>query len=271
MEDLENYVNKRVVLTTKNEVCCAMLNIKNLTKTYDNEYYAVENISFSVKKGQIVSLLGHNGAGKSTILKIIASILAPTKGNIEIDNISLFNINPNQLRRIKRNIGFLPENPFLIDQLTPDEYLFYIGKLYGIEDDNKLCDSINYLISLFDIDNSKSKFINEYSSGLKKRISIASVLINKPGLLLLDEPTNNLDPIGVKVLKEYLRKLKEEGTAVLLATHRLEFSETISDQIIIIEKGKSEFQGTLNDLNEKCGTSGKSNSLEELYSSLLKH
>jgi len=248
-----------------------MLNIKNLKKTYDNEYYAVEDISFSVKKRQIVSLLGHNGAGKSTILKIIASILAPTNGNIEIDNISLFSTNSNNLRKIKRNIGFLPENPFQIDQLTPDEYLFYIGKLYGIEDDNKLCDSINYLVNLFNIDNSKSKFINEYSSGLKKRIAISSVLINNPGLLLLDEPTNNLDPIGVKLLKEYSRQLKEQGTAVLLATHRLEFAEKISDQIIIIEKGKSKFQGTPNDFSEKYGSSGNSNSLEELYSSFLKH
>jgi len=248
-----------------------MLNIKNLSKTYDNEYYAVENISFSVKKGQIVSLLGHNGAGKSTILKIIASILAPTNGNIEIDNISLFSTNSNHLRKIKRNIGFLPENPFQIDQLTPDEYLFYIGKLYGIKNDNELTNRIDYLINLFNIDNSKSKFIDECSSGLKKRIAIASVLINKPGLLLLDEPANNLDPIGVKLLKEYLRKLKNEGTAVLLATHRLEFSETISDQIIIIEKGKSKFQGTLNNLSEKYGSSGNSNSLEELYSILLKH
>lgn len=247
-----------------------MLTVKNLTKTYDNKYFAIKDISFSVEKGQIVSLLGHNGAGKSTTLKIIASILAPTYGNIEIDNISLLNTHTNQLRKIKRNIGFLPENPFQLDQLTPDEYLFYIGKLYNIENDKKLNSIINYLINLFDINDSKSKFINEYSTGLKKRIAIASVLINNPGLLLLDEPTNNLDPIGVKLFKEYLHQLCKDGTAILLATHRLEFAEKISDQIIVLEKGKTKFQGTINELEKKCKTTGINTSLEELYSLLSK-
>jgi ABC-2 type transport system ATP-binding protein len=245
-----------------------MLKVSELTKTYNGIDYAIRDISFSVERGQIVSLLGHNGAGKTTTLRIIASILAPTGGDVEIECTSLSKATTSELRKIKRSIGYLNENCIPFEHLTATEYLFYVGKLYGIEDSQKLTNTIRDLESRWGIDRPDDKFIREYSSGLVKRISLASVLLNEPSLLLLDEPLNNLDPIGVKLLKEHLKHLRKCGAAILVATHHLDFAEKVSDYIIIIEEGRQKFQGSINSLKKQIHPEEGEVSLEDLYSML---
>lgn len=245
-----------------------MLKILGLTKTYNGIDYAIRNLSFSVEKGQIVSLLGHNGAGKSTTLRIIASILAPTSGDVEINCILLSKATTSELREIKRSIGYLNEYCIPFEHLTATEYLFYVGKLYGIEDIQKLTNNIRDLESMWRIDHPDGKFISEYSSGLVKRIAIASVLLNKPSLFVLDEPLNNLDPIGAKLFKEHLQHLRKCGAAILVATHNLDFAEKVSDEIIIIEEGRQIFQGSINSLKKQIHQDEGEVSLEDLYSIL---
>jgi ABC-2 type transport system ATP-binding protein len=245
-----------------------LLRIRELSKTYNGIDYAIRNLSFSVEKGHIVSLLGHNGAGKSTTLRIIASILAPSSGDVEINHISLSKATTSELREIKRSIGYLNEYCIPFEHLTATEYLFYVGKLYGIENNQELMNTIRNLESTWGIDLPEEKFISEYSSGLVKRIAIASVLLNKPSLLLLDEPLNNLDPIGVKLFKEHLQYLRKGGTRILIATHNLDFAEKYSDDIVIIEEGQKIFQGSISSLIKHIHPEEGKVSLEELYSLL---
>lgn len=246
-----------------------MIKVKNIFKTYDNKTFALENVSLHLEEGQIITVLGHNGAGKSTLLKIIATVLAPTKGEVCFDAVSLKKANQNQLRKIKRNIGFLTEDTNLFDNLTPWEYLTYLGQLYGITDDTLLKNKISYLIKLFNIDKSETKFIETYSYGLKKRIALAAVFINEPKFVILDEPTNNLDPIGVKIFKQLIQKIKSEGVSVILATHQLEIAEKLSDVIVVIEYGKIKFSGTLSLLENRFNKSKINKSLENLYAMLI--
>jgi ABC-2 type transport system ATP-binding protein len=246
------------------------LKVSGLSKTYNGIDYAIRDISFSVKKGQIVSILGHNGAGKTTTLRIIASILAPTSGDVEIECTSLFKATISELRKIKRSIGYLNEKCVPFEHLTAFEYLFYVGKLYGIEDSQKLTNKIKDLENMFGIDHPDSKLINEYSSGLVKRIALASVLLNEPSLLLLDEPLNNLDPIGARLLKEHLKYLRKCGVAILVSTHHLDFAEKTSDHIIIIEEGRQIFQGSINSLKMQFHPEEGEVTLEDLYSMISK-
>ncbi|MGD9898678.1 MAG: ABC transporter ATP-binding protein [Calditrichaceae bacterium] len=246
-----------------------MINVKNIFKTYDDKTFALEDVSFNLEQGQIVSVLGHNGAGKSTLLKIIATVLAPTQGEVHFDSICLTKANQNQLRNIKRTIGFLTEDPNLFDNFTPFEYLTYLGQLYGINDDTILKTKINDLFILFNIDKGETKFINKYSSGLKKRIALAGVMINEPKLVILDEPTNNLDPVGVKLFIQLMQNIKSKGTSVILATHQLEIAERISDVIVVIDHGRIIFKGTLSLLENMFNKIKTNKSLENLYTLLV--
>jgi ABC-2 type transport system ATP-binding protein len=248
-----------------------MLQVNDLSKSYDRTTYAIKELSFEVPKGSILALLGHNGAGKSTILRMISTILVPTAGRVLIDDVDLSQIDAARLRQIKRNIGFVPETVNLLGYLTPWEYLFYVGQMYGIDDEDRLNNRIEALVNRFSITDAKVKQIEHFSAGLKRRVSIAAMLVNSPHLLLLDEPTAHLDPIGVKMLKEYLKELRSQGVIVLLATHQLDVAEQLADQILIINQGQKIFHGTMNDLRERYPGSTGDNNLEYFYSQLIEN
>jgi ABC-2 type transport system ATP-binding protein len=245
-----------------------MLEVINLSKSYDHKSVAVKGLSFSVESSSILALLGHNGAGKSTTLRVISTALEPTSGKLLIDGIDLSDTDMRRLRQIKRDIGFLPETENLLGYLTPWEFLFYVGQMYGIDDHRLLKRRIHELIDRFSITDSTSKYIEHYSSGLRKRIAIAAMMINSPGLLLLDEPTANLDPIGVAKFKEYLKELRASGATILLATHQLEIAEQLADEILIINEGEKVFHGTMSDLRARFSGSGQEDGLESYYTQL---
>ena len=248
-----------------------MLQVVNLSKSFDRTTYAVKELSFEVAKGSILTLLGHNGAGKSTTLRMISTILVPTEGHILVDGDDPSTVDTDRLRQIKRNIGFVPETANLLSYLTPWEYLFYVGQMYGIDDEDRLNNRIDELVRQFLITDARVKQIEHFSAGLKRRVSIAAMLVNSPQLLLLDEPTAHLDPIGVKMLKEHLKELRSEGVIVLLATHQLDIAEQLADQILIINQGQSVFHGTLDDLRERYSDSEGQNNLESFYSQLIEN
>ena len=248
-----------------------MLQVIDLSKSYDRTTYAVRELSFEVAKGSILALLGHNGAGKSTTLRMIATTLVPTAGQVLIDGIDLAEADTDRLRQIKRNIGFVPETTNLLGYLTPWEYLFYVGQMYGIDDEDRLNNRIEALVERFSITDAKVKQIEHFSAGFKRRTSIAAMLINSPRFLLLDEPTAHLDPIGVKMLKEYLKKLRSEGVVILLATHQLDIAEQLADQILIINQGQKLFHGTMDDLRERYPDSEGQDNLEYFYSQLIEN
>jgi len=246
-----------------------MLQVISLSKSYDHKTYAVNELSFAVENGHILALLGHNGAGKSTMLRLVSTMLQASSGQVLIDGIDVFGTEADQLREIKRKIGFVPETVNLLEYLTAWEYLFYIGQMYGIEDETLLTSKVNELVERFGITEAREKTTSDYSSGLKKRISIASILINQPRLLLLDEPTAHLDPIGVKTLKDCLRELRSEGATIMLATHQLDIAEQLADEILIINEGQQLFYGTQDHLRERFQDSDGQGNLESFYSRLL--
>jgi ABC-2 type transport system ATP-binding protein len=245
-----------------------MLKVTGLSKSYDGVTYAVSNLSFAVEDGVIMALLGHNGAGKSTTLRMVATALGATSGCVDIDGVDVFRADVNDLRRIKRSIGLVPESANLLDYLTPWEYLFYMGQMYGVEDEAVLANRVDELIVEFDIGKAREKAISDYSSGLKKRISIASVLVDRARLFLLDEPTAHLDPVGVRTLKDRLRRLRSEGAAIVLATHRLDIAELLADEFLIINEGREVFYGTRDDLHAHIQEAKGADSLESFYARL---
>lgn len=246
-----------------------MLKVTNLSKSYDQKTYALKDISFVVTRGMIFSLLGHNGAGKSTTLRMISGMTGISSGQVMINGLDISTLKSGMLRKIKQKIGFVSETTNLMGYLTAWEYLFYIGKMYDIEDEQLLKNNIQKLVQEFNITDAKEKVIKEYSSGLKKRIALASIMINSPELLLLDEPTVHLDPIGVKLFKQYLRELRNKGTTIVLATHNLDIAETLSDKILMINEGEAVFQGTMEELRNTFGSPKTNDSLEDYYSELI--
>ena len=248
-----------------------MLKVTDISKSYNQKEYAIKNLSFDVKRGSILALLGHNGAGKSTTLRIISGIIGLNGGQVFINKTDLSKANSEELRKIKQKIGFISETTNLLNFLTAWEYLFYIGKMYGIEDEQLLNQNMQKLVQEFNIVDAKEKTIKEYSSGLKKRIALASIMINAPDLLLLDEPTVHLDPIGVKLFKSYIKELSNNGTAIILATHQLDIAEKIADQILIINEGEKVFQGTMLELKNSFDDSQEHETLENFYAKLIQN
>ena len=246
-----------------------MLSIEGLTKAYRRGEPAVRDLSFTLPAGKIVSLLGHNGAGKSTTLKVVAGILAPTAGTVLVEGRRLDARADDLDLESRRRIGFLAENGYVLDYLTPREFLSYVGQLYGIEDEAALQLRITSLVEAFAVERAESRLLKELSAGQRRRVSIVAALLNEPRLLLLDEPTNFLDPIGVNMLKGFLVAARARGNAALLATHRLDVAEELSDAVIVLDHGRAIFQGTIEELSRHLSARVGSRSLEELYTALV--
>lgn len=246
-----------------------MLSLEGLCKSYVASEYAVTGLDLCVQDGAIVALLGHNGAGKSTTLRMAAGILAPSSGRVCVDGIDLVQAGDRNGQTFRRSIGYLSEETHLLDYLTVEEHLWFVGQMLGIGDESELVRRVDSLTKVFGLGEAHKKLLRELSAGQRRRVAIAAVMLNRPRVLLLDEPTNFLDPIGLKILKEYLRDLRREGVACLLATHRLDVAEQLADQIVVIDHGSALFHGSIVEFRELVPAVGDHGSLEELYASFL--
>lgn len=205
-----------------------MLEIRNVTKKY-HKTLAVDNVSFTVNKGRIGILLGPNGAGKSTIIKSIAGLLK-YNGEIYIDGFQ------GRTLDAKRVFSYVPELPAMYDALTIKEHLEFVIKAYGLSED--AYQYAEELMELFELSDKQDKFGNELSKGMMQKVSICCGLLTKPAVILLDEPMVGLDPKAIKVLKEKILQLKEEGTTILVSTHMLEMVAELWDDLFIMNQGK---------------------------------
>ena len=205
------------------------LEIKNVSKRYGNQQ-ALIDVSFSLKKGDIVGFLGPNGAGKTTLMKIITSILQQDSGIITING---YDTQKNEIST-KRQIGYLAENNPLYKDMLVTEYLDFIASLYKI--DNKK-DKVNDIINKTGLDGEIKKRIEELSKGYKQRVGIAAALVHDPKILILDEPTTGLDPNQLVEIRKLIQEIGKEKI-VLLSTHILQEIPKICNHIIIINKGK---------------------------------
>ncbi|MBO0453024.1 MULTISPECIES: lantibiotic protection ABC transporter ATP-binding protein [Enterococcus] len=209
-----------------------ILTTKNLTKAYHGQR-VVNNLSLAIPKNEVYGLLGANGAGKSTTLKMIAGLIKPSKGEI------IYQGQPWQ-RKDLTGIGALIENPPLYGNLTAHENLLVRTTTLGLS-----ASRIEEVLAIVDLRNTGKKKARQFSMGMKQRLGIALALLNQPKLLILDEPTNGLDPLGIQALRELIRSFPAQGISVILSSHILSEVENTVDTIGIIANGQLGYQGGL--------------------------
>jgi ABC-2 type transport system ATP-binding protein len=231
------------------------LQVSDLTRMYSTQK-AVDNISFTLNKGEIVGFLGPNGAGKSTTMKMITGYLQPDSGKVIVSGI---NVQSDPLAA-KRKIGYLPEaNPLYYDMYVK-EYLSFIAEVHRIPGKKE---KIQRIIDTVGLTVESRKRTGQLSKGYKQRVGLAAALLHDPEVLILDEPTTGLDPNQIIEIRELIRNLGKNKT-VLFSSHILQEVEALCDRIIIINKGRIVADGTLDELKQ----SGGNGSLEEIFKNL---
>lgn len=209
-----------------------MLKIVNLTKSY-KEKKAVDNLSLEIKPGEIFGFIGHNGAGKTTTIKSIVGINNFEDGDILIDGISI----KKDAICCKKKIAYIPDNPDIYENLTGIVYLNFIADVFEIDEKIRK-EKIEKYATMFEIKGNLGDLISSYSHGMKQKLVIISALIHSPKLLVLDEPFVGLDPKSTFLLKQVMKDMTKERTAIFFSSHVLEVVEKLCDRIGIIKKGK---------------------------------
>jgi len=208
-----------------------MIQVQSLTKNY-GKVRALDQISFDIKKGEVVGLLGLNGAGKTTCLRILTGYLIPSDGNCNVDGIDVFS-NPVE---IKRHIGYLPETPPLYPELSVRDFLQFISRLRGIPEAS-FNEELNRVCELTELKEVERTLIRNLSLGYKKRVGIAQAIIGSPPVLIFDEPVSGLDPRQIVEIRNLIRNLSGKHT-VLLSSHILTEVSRTCDRVIVIHRGK---------------------------------
>ena len=234
-----------------------MIRINQLTKRY-GRFTAVDGIDLAVPKGELFGFLGPNGAGKTTTFRMIAGILRPTGGTIEVGGID---INRRPLEA-KARLGFIPDRPFVYDKLTGAEFLRFAAALYG-QQGAAVERRIDELLELFELTRWKNELTESYSHGMRQKLIISGALVHRPEVIVVDEPMIGLDPRSARLLKDLFRQFVDRGGTVLMSTHTLEVAETMCDRIAIMQGGKIIASGTMSELQTQ--TSSEHLGLEDLF------
>ncbi|MGT2906722.1 ABC transporter ATP-binding protein [Streptococcus dentiloxodontae] len=239
-----------------------MLKINQLTGGYAN-IPVLKQISFEVGDGELVGLIGLNGAGKSTTINEIIGLLTPYQGEISIDGLSLADDN----FAYRQKIGYIPETPSLYEELTLREHLETVLMAYGFDVKEGL-ERANQYLKLFRLEDKLEWFPTQFSKGMKQKVMIICAFIVNPSLFIIDEPFLGLDPLAISDLTNLLAKEKEAGKAILMSTHVLDSAEKMCDRFVILHQGEVLAVGTLDDLRKQFGDS-KAN-LNDIYMALTK-
>ena len=237
-----------------------MIEVKNLTKVFiqksGEELYAVNDLSFTAERGEIVVLLGVNGAGKTTAMRMLSTVLQPTNGTASVEGFDIIS-NPQQVRS---NLGFLSGDTGLYARLTAREVITYFGHLYDVEpSDIKI--RIQEISNLLDMDDFLDKKVDFLSTGMKQKVSIARSIIHDPPVMIFDEPTAGLDILTAKNIVDFIHRCKNDGKCVLFSTHIMREAERIADKIVMIHEGKVLAEGTWLDFKQETGL----NDLDDIF------
>ena len=219
-----------------------MLKVENVTKYY-GDFLAVDNLSFTVKPGEIFGLLGINGAGKTTTFRMIMGLLDSTEGSITLDG-----------KKIDYNmtdkIGFLTEERSLLTKLTVKEQAIYYGVLKGMKEE-EVVERLKFLLKKFEIEEYLDKKIKELSKGNQQKVQFITAIINDPKLLILDEPFSGLDPFNVELFKKEIVEMASRGSMIIFSSHRMEHVELFCKKLVVLLKGKSVLSGELSKIKEQ--------------------
>ena len=237
-----------------------MLEINHVSMAYANgRIKAVDDLSFSLKPGEIFGFLGANGAGKTTTIKMTTGILPVKSGSISICG---HDITKDPVEA-KRNFGFVPDSPIICDKYTGREYIDFLADVYGVSKEQRQKVTSD-LLKRFSLEEAFDKRISGYSHGMKQKIAIIGALIHSPSLWILDEPMMGLDPQSAFALKELMREHRDAGKTVFFSTHVLDVAEKICDRVAIINKGKLVLCGDIEEIKQAKGDE----SLEEIFLSV---
>ncbi len=236
------------------------LTIKNLTGGY-SQLPVLKDINFEINDGELVGLIGLNGAGKSTTIKEIIGLLQPQKGSIEIDGLTLKE-NPEEYRK---KIGYIPESPALYEELTLREHLEVTAMAYDIPQDIAL-QRAEQLLKTFRLENRLEWFPANFSKGMKQKVMILCAFLIEPSLYIIDEPFLGLDPLAIYALLELMKEMKESGASILMSTHVLATAEKYCDRFIMLHNGEIRAQGSMAELQQQFGLANAS--LDEIYLAL---
>ena len=223
-----------------------MIQLVDVAKRYDDTI-AVENLNLQIDQGEIVGILGHNGAGKSTTLKMIAGLVEPTHGQVMVMGHDM----QKESIRVKQRIGYLPEESSLYEAMTAKQYLLFFSELYRMPQQRALA-RIDQLLDSLGLAE-KNKLTGEFSKGMKRKTAIARALLHDPDLLILDEPSSGLDPLTSFFIINYLKTLKREGKTIILSAHNLFHMEAICDRVGIIRHGKLLIFDTMDIIRSRLG------------------
>jgi ABC-2 type transport system ATP-binding protein len=229
-----------------------MIQLQKVTKKFGN-FIAVDDLTLTVPKGEFFGFLGPNGAGKTTTIKMIVGLFAPTAGSIIVNGYDIVK----QPMEAKQSIAYVPDIPFLYDKLTGREFLYFVGGLFKISKP-VLHARVAELIDHFEIGTWVDKRTEDYSQGMKQRITIAAALLHHPQTIVIDEPMIGLDPRSAKIVRETLHAQSQKGVSILMSTHSLPVAEELCDRIGIINNGKLVFCDTREQLQlDKARYDGK--------------
>lgn len=239
-----------------------MIEIKNVSKTYNNNIKAIDNLNLIINDGEIVGFIGLNGAGKTTTIKMMTGILQPDIGTIKING---YDIVKDSLKA-KQIIGYIADSPDMFLKLTGMEFINFIANIYKVPL-NERRERIKTFGDRFGLSDVLDKPMQSYSHGMRQKMMVVAALVHDPAVWILDEPLIGLDPTSAFELKKMMREHADKGNSVFFSTHVLEVAEKLCDKIAIIDKGKVVFIGTLKELKDKYDKKD----LEELFMEVIKH
>jgi len=241
-----------------------MIQVEGLTKIFHDKkrgkVVAVNNLEFNCRKGQVFGLLGPNGAGKTTTLRILATMILPTKGKIMVNELDVVK----HAAKVRSQIGFLSSETGLYDRFTPRETVMFFGRINGMKD--KIIEKRRAeIFHNLDMEDFQDVRVNKLSTGMKQKLSIARSIIHDPPVLILDEPTVGLDIITARTVTEYVKSFRDQGKCIVYSTHIMREAEKMCDVIAIIHQGNLIAQGTLAELKK----TSSSDDLEEIFFELI--
>ncbi len=234
-----------------------MIDIDNVSRRFGGKI-AVNDLTLHIPRGELFAFLGPNGAGKTTTIKMMVGLLRPSEGTIRLCGYDV----SQRHNAANRLLGYVPDVPYLYDKLTGSEFLWFIADMYGL-DKQSAADKIAEQIEIFQLGKFVRDLTESYSHGMKQRVAFAAALLHEPKVLVIDEPMVGLDPRSVRLVKDLLKAQAAAGQTIFMSTHLLSIAEEIADRVGIVDQGRLQFLGTIDELRERVAS--HETSLEHLY------
>lgn len=234
-----------------------IISIRNLKKSYGDKQ-VLKGINLEIYPGQVIGYIGPNGAGKSTTVKVLTGLISDFEGDVLMYNQSI----KEDIVAIKSQIGYVPENAEIYEVLTPLEYLDFVGKLYGMEEE-KIAERAMKLLNAFGIGGNADQRMDTFSKGMRQKVLLISGIIHNPKIIILDEPLSGLDANAVIMVKELIALLAKEGKTIFYCSHMMDVVEKVSDRILLIANGEIIADGSFEDLK-----AGGDETLERIFAKL---